>query len=286
MNYKTIAVIGLGTLGGFVANALSNNENVESLILIDHDIVETKNLENSIYRQVDFGVYKTEALTEIISNKNKDITIISINEIFIEGKTKIPQCDLVLDCRDYTYDRRKEIDARLYISSRYLIVDCRKNVNYNIKTEGKYLIQLSKEDLRYAGSLVSILIYNNTIETLIRKSSIKKYELDYVKHIDDYSYDIIYENPNSEDKFLNLPDKIIPIIEANQQSNLNVYIGSYIFPLFKESIPQNSLTTGTDVILKLSNIVSKNHQFNHFVLSLHKQDGGFLLELIPETGAA
>ena len=286
MKYKTIAVIGIGTLGGFVANALSNNENLESIILIDHDIVETKNFKNSIYRQVDFGVQKTEALSEIINNKNKNITIISINEMFIEGKTKIPKCDLVLDCRDYTYDRRREIDARLYISSRYLMVDCRKNVNYKVKSEGKYLIQLSKEDLRYAGSLVSMLIHNDTIDTLMRNQSIEKYELDYVKRIDECSYDIVYENQRGEDKFLNLPDKIVPILEANRQAELQVCVGSCLFPLFEDSIPQNSLTTGTDIIIRLSTIISRNAQFNNFVISLHEQNGRFLLELIPETGAA
>lgn len=286
MVYKTIAVIGIGTLGGFVANALSNLENLETLIVIDHDEVESKNLKNSIYRQIDVGLKKVEALTDIISHKNPDLTIITMDEKYIEGKTSIPNCDLVLDCRDYTYDRRRAINVRLYISSRYLMVDCRKNVSYKIKTEGKYLVQLNKEDLRHAGSLVSMIISNNTIQKLMKDQTVQKYELDYVKHIDSRPYDIVYENPTVEDKFVNLPEKIVPIMQANQQNDLDVCVGSCLFPMEQFQIPKNTLQSSTDLVLSLTNAVAKQDQFNNFVIALHQTQGKFLVELIPETGAA
>lgn len=286
MVYKSIAVIGIGTLGGFVSNAVSNLETLETLIVIDHDTVESKNLTNSIYRQIDIGLSKTDALIDIISTKNPELTIISLEEKFIEGKTKIPKCDLVLDCRDYTYDRLKEIDVRLYISSRYLMVDCRKNVNYKEKSEGRYLVQLNKQDLRYAGGLVSMLISNNTIQSLLKHKKIQKYELDYVKHIDKETCDIVYENPVGEEKFVNLPDKIVPILQANRQADLDVFVGSSIFPMSELNIPKNTLQSGSDIVLNLSRAVANNCEFNHFVVSLHQSNGKFLLELIPETGAA
>ena len=285
MVYKSIVVIGIGTLGGFVADALANLETLETLIVIDHDTVEAKNLINSIYRQIDLGVQKTEALTDIISTKNPDVTVITLNEKFIEGKTKIPQCDLVLDCRDYTYDRRKEIDVRLYMSSRYLMVDCRKNVAYKVKTEGKYLVELTKQDLRYAGTLVSMLVYNKAIGTLIKEQSVQKYELDYVKRIDKNSCDIVYES-DRENKFVNLPDKILPILQANKQSDLELFVGSHLFPIAQQLIPKNSLQSSSDIAVSLTRAVSKQCEFNHFVVALHQTNGKFLLELIPETGAA
>ena len=286
MVYKTIAVIGIGTLGGFVADALSNIETLETLIVIDHDLVEAKNLKNSIYRQIDVGLSKVESLIDIISHKNPDLTIMTMDEKFIEGKTKIPQCDLVLDCRDYTYDRRREINVRLYISSRYLMVDCRKNVNYKIKTEGKYIMQLNKQDLRYAGSLVSMFISNNTIKRLMKDQSVQKYELDYVKHIDSTPCDIVYENPTGEEKFVNLPEKIVPILQANKNNDLDVCVGSCLFPITEYSIPQNSLQGSRDLILSLTQAVAKQNQFNNFVIALHQTHEKFLVELIPETGAA
>jgi len=283
--YKSIAVIGTGTLGGFVANALSNLENLETLIVIDHDTVEPKNLKNSIYRQIDVGLSKVEALNDIISHKNPDLTIMTMNERFIEGKTKIPKCELVLDCRDYTYDRRSEIDVRLYISSRYLMVDCRKNVEYKSKTEGKYLMLLNKQDLRYAAGLIAMIVSNNTIDNLMKDKVVQKYELDYVKRIDNDTCDIVYENPESEDKFINLPDKILPILQANKQSDLEVCVGSSVYPLAEHLIPQNALKSGSDIIVNLSKAV-ECHNFNNFVVALHQNNGSFLLELIPETGAA
>lgn len=286
MVYKSITVIGIGTLGGFVANAISNLENIETLIVIDHDTVESKNLKNSIYRQVDVGLTKCEALTDIISHKNPDVTIITMDDKFIEGKTKIPKCDLVLDCRDFTYDRRREIDVRLYISSRYLMVDCRKNVEYKVKSEGKYLVQLNKQDLRYAAGLVAMLISNNTIEKLMKDQSVQKYELDYVKHIDKDACDIVYENPAGEEKFVNLPDKIVPILQANKQSDVEIMVGSDAFPLAEYSIPRNTLKSSSDLILSLTRAVSTQCEFNNFVIALHQTQGRFLVELIPETGAA
>lgn len=285
MKNKIVAVLGVGTLGGFVADAISNLDGVETIIIQDPDIVEQKNLVNSIYRQIDVGVKKVEALSDIISSKNPDVTIISIYEKFIEGKSSIPKCDLVLDCRDYTYDR-KNIDVRMYMSSRYLMVDCRKNVKYKSKTAGRYLTQLSKEDLRYAGSLVAMLIHNDTIESLRKKQIVQKYELDYVKHIDTVACDIVYEQSDNEEKFINLPDQLMNIIDANKFNSLNCYVGSNVMPLSEFTIPMNSLQSGKDVVSYLHNSLPSQLEFNNYVVSFYNVYGRFVLELIPETGAA
>lgn len=278
-------MIGIGTLGGFVANSLSNLEHLETLILIDHDTVESKNLKNSVYRQIDVGLTKVEALTDIISHKNPDLTIMTMNEQFIEGKTNIPKCDLVLDCRDFTYDRGRLIDVRLYISSRYLMVDCRKNVNYKTKAEGKYLTQLTKQDLRYAGSMMSILVSNDTITNLMKDKVVQKYELDYVKHINNDVCDIVYECQDGEEKFVNLPDTILPILQANKKADLEVCVGSSLFPIDGHLIPKNTLHSGSDIVVSLTKAVAC-HNFNNFVVSLYQNNDTFILELIPETGAA
>ena len=278
-------MIGIGTLGGFVANSLSNLEHLETLILIDHDTVESKNLKNSVYRQIDVGLTKVEALTDIISHKNPDLTIMTMNEQFIEGKTNIPKCDLVLDCRDFTYDRGRLIDVRLYISSRYLMVDCRKNVNYKMKAEGKYLTQLTKQDLRYAGSMMSILVSNDTITNLMKDKVVQKYELDYVKHINNDVCDIVYECQDGEEKFVNLPDTILPILQANKKADLEVCVGSSLFPIDGHLIPKNTLHSGSDIVVSLTKAVAC-HNFNNFVVSLYQNNDTFILELIPETGAA
>lgn len=286
MVYKTITVIGLGTLGGFVTDAISNLEEVEKLIVIDHDIVETKNLKNSIYRQIDVGLSKTEALKDIILSKNLNKNVDIKSEKYIEGEMTLPKSDLVLDCRDITYDRNTEIDSRLYISSRYLIVDCRKNVTYANRRVGKYIVELTKDDLRYAASIISMTIHSGTVTSLLRSRSVQKYELDYVKHIDNYKCDIVYEDLVDEEKFVNLPDKILPILELNKESELNVFLGSKVLPITERIIPKNTLQTSGDVILNLASVATSQCDFNNFVVSLFQENNQVFVELIPETGAA
>ena len=66
MSYKRIAILGIGTLGGYVTESLSTLETTEQLIVIDHDIVEIENLKDTIYRQIDIGLLKTDAIYDII----------------------------------------------------------------------------------------------------------------------------------------------------------------------------------------------------------------------------
>lgn len=283
MEFKSVAIIGLGTLGGFVAEAISNIDQVETLILIDHDKIERKNLSNSVYRVVDIGAYKVDALVDIIKHRNPDKTMIGFKEMFLEDKTTIPECDLVLDCRDFTYDRGKIIDARLYLSSRYLIVDTRKNVKYKDPQEGKYIELLSKDDLRYASSIVSMLITTKTISTLLKYRSVQKYELDYVKHFEN-KCDIIYDGV--DEKFINLPQNILPILETNKRKDVKVFLGNRTVPVSQRIIPKNQLKDSQDIIINLISVSQAMCQFNHFIVSTYKDGGEFYIELIPETGAA
>jgi molybdopterin/thiamine biosynthesis adenylyltransferase len=187
--YKSFVIAGLGTLGGFLADSLSRLDETEELTLIDFDTVEWKNLGTSIYRPIDVGVKKVTALTDIIIHQNPGVVVKSIDDTFIEGETKIPEGDIVFDCRDIICDRKDIIDVRVSISSRYVIVDCRKNVSYKEQKDGRYLVDLRKDDIRNAAFIVSMLVSNQTIRQLIKTQSIQKYELDYLKKIEP-KYDV------------------------------------------------------------------------------------------------
>lgn len=286
MAYKSVVIIGLGTLGGFIAEAISNLETTEKLVIIDHDIVESKNLKNTIYRQIDIGCPKVEALKDILIYQNPDIEIWAFQTKYIEGVTKLGKEDLVIDCRDFTYDRKSEIDVRLYISSRYLMADFRKNVSYKERQTGKYIIELTKNELRHAASIVSMMIHSNTITSLILSQSVQKYELDYVKHIENYCYDIVYDNVVGEDNFVNLPDKIVPILDMNKEKEVTVFLGNIAYPIAEKIIPKNTLRSSKDVILHLKSVVSCQTDFNNFVVSVFNEVDRTYIELIPETGAA
>lgn len=286
MAYKTVTIIGIGTLGGFTAEAISNLEGIEKLVLIDHDIVEHKNLRNSIYRQIDIGSAKVDALKDIILQQKPDLEIWAFQTEYIEGVTKLSKEDLVIDCRDFTYDRQNEIDARFYISSRYLMGDFRKNVKYREKSEGKYITELTKNDLRHAASIISMMIHSNIIESLILSQSVQKYELDFVKHVDKYRYDVVYENVCGEEKFVNLADKIVPILDINKSKEMTIFIGNKISPIREQVIPMNSLNDCQDLVQHLLTVASYQKDYNNFVVSMSEINGNIYIELIPDTGAA
>lgn len=286
--YSTIAIIGLGTLGSFVATSISELENVEKLILIDHDVVETKNLLNSVYRQVDVDSLKTEALSDIILSKNQALSIVPISQKFIEGRTKLPKTDLILDCRDFTYDRQGSIDVRLYISSRYLIVDCRRFVKYKVKQKGKYLITLTKDDLKYAGAIVCRLISSNAIKHMIKSEIVQKFDLDFSKN-PNYNdvCDIVYEDELENVDFVNLAESIDNIKKINKNKELNVIVGSKEYPLVQATLPVKTIKTDHDLIKSLSAVTKiLQNDFNTFIIYVYKESNNSYIELVPETGAA
>ena len=282
MVYRRITVIGIGTLGGFVAESISNLEGLEKIVVVDHDIVEAKNLSNSIYRPIDIDLPKVDALKDIITNVNVE----AHQSFFEEEKNLLPKTDLVLDCRDSTYNRGSYIDARLYISSRYLIVDCRKNVRYRDQMYGRYIETLTRNDLRYASMTVAMILHSGTIQTLVNLQSVHKYELDYVKKIDNCQYDVLYENSPNDDKFVNLPNKIIPILDLNKTYDLNVVVGSKFNPMSQTVIPAHALQSARDLVKSLDHVTRVPCGYNNFVVSYTKEGDQIIIELIPETGAA
>lgn len=286
MGIKSVVIIGIGTLGGFTAEAIANLEEIEKIVIIDHDIVEQKNLKNSIYRQIDLGSPKVEALKDILSSFHPELEIWAFQAEYIEGVTKLPKEDLVIDCRDATYNRKTEIDARFYMSSRYLMGDFRKNITYKEKQDGKYILELSKSDLRHAASLISMMIHSNSIESLMKNQSVQKYELDYVKHIDTCQCDVVYDDEAGEDKFINLPDTIVPIIDANKTKDITVCLGNRTFSDSKQLIPMNTLQSSKDVVSLFTSLVACQNDFNNFLVSLIEDNNRIFIELIAETGAA
>jgi len=279
-------VLGVGTLGSFVVESISNLENVREVIIYDYDRVEPKNLKNSIYREDDVGQLKTNALKQIITRSNKNIIITRNSSKFIEGRTLLPRCDLVLDCRDYIFDRGKQIDARLYISSRHLMIDCKKNIKYKNHYQGRYLSEVDRTDLKTAGFITSMLIYSNALNEMIQKQQVNKFDLDYLKKGQPKTEDVIYDSNNSEEKLLNLPETLVPIMDINKNSAIDVYVGSKNLPIIQNTIPRNTLNNGSDIVNSLMSLIQKPFPFNHYVIHLVQERNEFYIELLPETGAA
>ena len=283
MIYENICIIGLGTLGGFISKSISELETTKKLILIDFDKVENKNIRNSIYTKKHVGMFKTDSLYSIISNIS-DVDIVTIRKKYSESI--IPDCNLIIDCRDFTYDRKSNIDVRVYMSSRYLIIDCRKNVKYKNQHEGIYLTGLTKADLRNASFNFSMLLYNGILSELIKQQMVQKLELDYLDRIiskrlqTNKEINITENNINTD--LINLNENISPIIDNNKISDLMVYLGTTDNYTSFKTIKKNSLKNDTDVINSLKSMFSIPSVYNYYLVELKNN----CVELIPETGAA
>jgi hypothetical protein len=280
--YNRIAILGVGTLGGFIAETIVENEFCKELLLFDHDIVEQKNIVNSIYREVDVGDFKVDALKEILNKVSSSVNIIPKCEMFIEGETPIDVCNLVLDCRDVTYSRGNLIDCRLNISSRYLIVDCRRNIIYKEHINGRYITPLSRIDVKSTSLIFSNLLDNGVLLDLIKNQSVQKYDLDYFKSIDLNRCDVLYESEGGEEKLIDLPQNLLPIIEKNRTEDLTVVVGSRVHPLSQRTIPKMTLTSSNEIVKNLLSMVQDHCQYNNFIVTVKNN----YIELVPETGAA
>lgn len=307
---KRIAVIGLGTLGGAICKHISEMEIVDELVLVDYDIVESKNTKNSVYTASQIGETKVDALNELLK---ENINIIPIIKKYREGKTKLPECDLVIDCRDVVCDRRKEIDVRMYITGKILILDCRKNVRTQYNYSGGYRHQLTKSELNKAGFFASQIICSDEINKLIENKSVQRIDLNLLPSIINEAVqksiknrvDIVYEPTDVSERLYCLEDNINPILNLNKKSDIPVFIGerkNMDICLFKpyrqfdlitrkqnhqyEIIPKNSLRDSGQLIEALTSIVKKQGNIMNFIVTLNKVNGEYFVELLEETGAA
>jgi hypothetical protein len=274
-----------------LCQSLSELDNLRKLILVDYDKVETKNIYNSIYRKSDVGKYKTTVLHDIIKDQsNIDIEILTTR--YEEEKTKLPPSNLIIDCRDFVYNRKNEIDIRLYITSRYLVIDCRKNIVYDKNYEGRYTTILSKNDLRKATMIVTSFLQNGFINYMINNQIVKEISLDY---LDEISSDIKkkYNSGNaiidyeSSKKLLNIEENIMNIIQENKNKNIliNLDYGDIKYPIKK--VPRNSIKTANDIISVLSHAIKKSEDSEkYYIVSITQNQNNYIINLLPETGAA
>jgi len=108
---KNCIVIGLGGIGGHVADILSSIPSIENIVLFDDDIIELSNLNRTVYQYSHIGQYKVAAMAEIISSRNVRSSVYPINMKFNERSCEFIRSSdeldflkhldfLVFDCRD------------------------------------------------------------------------------------------------------------------------------------------------------------------------------------------
>lgn len=304
--FRKVAVIGIGTLGGFLCKHISDLDGVKELVIIDYDIVESKNTFRSIYNSSHIGEYKVNALAEIL---NDDVSITKINHKYIEGKILLPHCDLIIDCRDIVCNRNNEIDIRLYISGRVLIVDCRKQVKNACSYDGTYSVKLTKNEVNKAAFYAAQIIDSRNIYKMMSQNMVQRIDLDIVPVILNKSItrtlenkiDIIYDDENISRRLQCVEDNIKPILKLNKQHPIDVYVGekqhqNIIQKIFNKNpgiektkyaiIPTNSMNSSLDVMRKLSDIIMLQPGVSNFIVTVRSENGKSFVELLEETGAA
>ncbi|SJZ69105.1 tRNA threonylcarbamoyladenosine dehydratase [Anaerorhabdus furcosa] len=98
----TVLIVGVGGVGSYAAESLSRS-GVGKLILVDHDVVASSNLNRQILATYEtIGKPKTECMKERIHSFNLDCEVVCINEFFsVELESIFAQkIDYVIDAID------------------------------------------------------------------------------------------------------------------------------------------------------------------------------------------
>lgn len=117
INNATVAVIGLGGVGGYAVESLVRS-GIRKLIILDYDTVDISNINRQIISNVtNINRYKTEEWEKRIKIINPDVEVISLNI-----KLDMSNIDILFDYKfDYLIDAIDDIPMKEEIIKRCLI---------------------------------------------------------------------------------------------------------------------------------------------------------------------
>lgn len=126
---KNIHIIGCGAIGSTVAESLVRL-GLTNIVLYDYDFVEPKNIANQMFRSIDIGKMKTEALSEMLIDINPDLK----HTLRVEGKYEGQKLD------GYIFLAVDNIEVRKMIV---------KDNKYNSKIEAIFDFRMRLEDAQH-----------------------------------------------------------------------------------------------------------------------------------------
>ena len=291
---KVVAIIGVGSLGGFVANELSLTNGIEKLTLIDFDIVCSDNLSNSIYEENDIGKSKTTSLYNKLLLRNKKIDFIT--DQYINGNIKFSDYDMVIDCRDLTSIEDHNISCKTYISGSNLIIDCKSHTEKNKNIyDGKYLYELEKWVIMSAACKIKELIISGYMDLMIKQKLIISFDLDSTKNIVcnelkmrcDENKEVIEDYSLLHDKIRNITEISNHIIRKNKDKEI-----CFKSPEnnFEKLIAPNSIQQVSDLIPILQPVCLNLFSKNIYLIKNKFEEGDnkncITYEIICEGGGA
>lgn len=121
LHQKTVAIIGLGGVGGYTLETLIRN-GIENIIIVDNDTIDITNKNRQlIAADSTIGKYKVDVFESRIKDINKNVNIIKLN-IFLNEETKKEL---------FKYNIDYLVDACDTISTKIMLI--RECLNRNIK---------------------------------------------------------------------------------------------------------------------------------------------------------
>jgi hypothetical protein len=288
--FKKVTIMGVGSFGGFFAESISRIKSLQTLIIIDYDIVKESNLKNSIYNKNDINKKKVLALKNIIKmHTNKDLNIVTIYDQISGKNINIFESDIVFDCRDYVGNKQEGINVKIYISGRHLIVDCKqeKTTRY-FKYKGHYNENLTKFEIAAAAMHASYMIDKGSIMQLIDKNIIYKYDLDKLeKEISNMQgNDSVIDFDNYNNKILDLDDNYKEIIQKNEVTDLQIFTNSIKNPSKKSTVKKNTFKKYEDISENFENFLGSTLDIKKHSIKIETIESETFIILLPETGGA
>lgn len=291
---KDIIVIGIGSLGGFFSKYMAECDYIKKLTLVDDDIVDNKNHENSIYTKEDIGKLKTHALSIKLFGNNKEIKTKTMQ--YDGTNISYKDADMIVDCRDIQCFVDNNISFKASISGELLVIDCNKNLHRsdNIMTSGEYDVNIGKEKIKLAASIMSQLISNGFINKLIDNNM--KYNIDLfqiekemvselisIKKNRPEKENIIIDDNTTLKKVSNLLDIKNKIITMNKTQNITFRNDNLSF---EKISPKKSIKSVTDIISVIDPIVSVPVPAFSYFLKIDKVENNVIINIIPNSGGA
>lgn len=181
-----MVMVGCGSAGSNIASQLARTTYLSSLLLIDPDKVENKNLRNQAYKQGDVNNYKVSALYNYIRQLNVvNNTVITSNcskfeDVFWECyKIKYLVVGLdKLETRKDLLDRveRGEIVAKYLIDTRYLgLTSSLYLIDLEDENQFKYYKTMLEEDIKEYDEYHKRLLEENNISTEYTQEEVDRY---------------------------------------------------------------------------------------------------------------
>lgn len=117
----TATVIGCGGVGSWVALDLAL-AGVQKLYVVDHDHIETHNLNRTPFKQEQIGMDKTSAIVELVAERRIDTEVVPINKRVEEtaGTFREDMADsVIIDCRDHASELPEDLQKQILMTAGY-----------------------------------------------------------------------------------------------------------------------------------------------------------------------